>query len=171
MKLIESKTLGTAQAAIEFTSIPGTFTDLVLLCSARTTEAVLVSSLFLTLNDNTSITTRTLLGSGSGVASQTPGNVAGYASGASSTSNTFGNNTMYFPNYSITATKSYSVDSVTENNGVDGYQFIVAGVWNGSTSPITKISIAPSGANLAAGTIFSLYGVLKGSDGIVTTSP
>jgi hypothetical protein len=37
MKLIESKTLGTAASSIEFTSIPQTFTDLVVLVSSRQT--------------------------------------------------------------------------------------------------------------------------------------
>ena len=125
--LIERRELTGVASSISFENIPQIFTDLVLFCSTRTSSAVLVADFFLSLNDNTSITTRNLLGGGSSTASQTPGNIAGYGNGSSSTSNTFGNNIMYFPNYSITGSKSYSVDSVMENNGTDSYQFIIAG--------------------------------------------
>jgi hypothetical protein len=183
MKLIESKTLGTAQASIEFTSIPQTFTDLVLVVSGRSDRNTGGwCYVHLQFNDTTSgYTTRSLLGTGSSVSSydqsglSTGGSaiVFGGVAQANNTSNTFGNTSAYIPNYTGSTNKSLSGDGVGENNATDSPQQITAGLWS-NTAAITKITIkpwqSPDFFNWVSGTTVSLYGVLKGSDGIVTTS-
>jgi hypothetical protein len=172
MKLIETKTLGTAAASIEFTSIPQTFTDLVLLSSLRSNHTV-EDAAFATINGlTTNQTVRILYGDGAAVGSVSQTRIRlAEAPGSTYTSNTFGNSHTYIPNYSSTTTaKSFSTDSVTENNATTSYQFISAQLWN-STAAITSLGFTPRfGTQWLAGSTISLYGITKGSDGIVTTS-
>jgi hypothetical protein len=171
MTLIETKTLGTAAASIEFTSIPQTFTDLVVLASLRGDETPFVSLRF---NGSTSnFTNRQLSGEGSPVSSfARTDTFVGYITSPSQTANTFASHGLYISNYAGSTNKSFSIDYVTENNATTAFQGLVAGLWS-DTSAITSIQFAIFGGpgNYVAGSTISLYGVLKGSDGIVTTSP
>ena len=176
MKLIESKTLATAAASIEFTSIPQDATDLVLLMSgrsARTSDGR--DEVFIRFNGDSgaNYTNRALRGSGSAADSVTnPTTSISRVNLPSSTttSNTFGNGIIYILNYTALVAKSVSVDNVMENNATFSFQEIVAGLWN-NTAAITSISFTPEVANFEAGSTISLYKITKGSDGIVTTSP
>jgi len=173
MTLIETKTLGAAAASIEFTSIPQTFTDLVILISGRTARAMqVIDGNRLEFNSiTTGYATRLLFGDGSSAASNTDTNAAaGASTGDSATANTFGNSAIYISNYTAATNKSYSSDGVSENNATISYQILSASLWS-NTAAITSITIkSESASNYLIGTTVSLYGVLKGSDGIVTTS-
>ena len=169
MKLIESKTLGTAAASIEFTSIPQTFTDLVLLGSARNTATAADTILFSFNSSTTGFTSRYLQGTGATSQTGTLDRFAANTVGGTDTSNTFSNFQIYIPNYAGSTNKSYSTDTVTENNSTTSFQTLIAGLWS-NTSAITSITLGSNSGNLAIGTIISLYGITKGSDGIVTTS-
>jgi hypothetical protein len=176
MKLIESKTLATAAASIEFTSIPQDATDLVVLGSVRSTRTgQLLDNFNITFNGSSSGYSERLLygangSTGSLSNSGTKFIFLAYATTADSTSNTFSNFQIYIPNYAGSTNKSVSSESVTENNATNGGTMgITAGLWS-NTSAISSITIG-SDFNLVAGTVISLYKVTKGSDGIVTTSP
>jgi hypothetical protein len=165
LTLIESKTLATAAASIEFTSIPQDGTDLYVLFSGRadTTESVTLS-----FNTGGTYAYQRLFGTGSITGSDTNGQFA--ASSSSQTSNTFGNGSIYIPNYTGSTAKSFSIDSVNENNATAAIQILLAGLWS-ETAAITTLKItAFSTFTLLAGTTASLYKITKGSDGIVTTS-
>jgi hypothetical protein len=171
MTLIESKTLTGTQAAIEFTSIPSTFTDLVVLVSGRGDRAASFTSLFVNLNGSSAdFTTRVLGGDGSNAVSSTdPQSYFGFIPCASATSNTFGNAALYIPNYTSSANKSLSGDGVAENNATQAFQRIAALLWS-NTAAITSLSVYPDVGNFVIGSTVSLYGITKGTDGIVTTS-
>jgi hypothetical protein len=173
MKLIESKTLGTAQASIEFTSIPQDFTDLYVVFSARVTDVVTGPAGQILFNGSTSsFSERSLEGTGSAASSfSTTQGFIGALNAANTTADTFTNISIYIPNYTGSTNKSFSVDGVTENNATGAFQTLVAGLWS-NTAAITSITLRRGGGitNLLAGTTASLYGILKGSDGIVTTS-
>lgn len=178
MKLIESKTLSTTQANIEFTSIPQTYTDLILVISARSSfnsaDCDLVTMRF---NGATSgYSGRRLYGiPPSTVGSD--GNSGGGAflaigpiSAALNTSNTFGSTQAYIPNYTSSTSKSSSSESVQETNATAAQMEIYAGLSNVTTG-ITTITLGlQNGGSYVAGSMASLYGVLKGSDGLVTVS-
>jgi hypothetical protein len=171
MKLIESKTLGTAQASIEFTSIPQDGTDLVILVSAR---GGVGEGNGVTLRPNgltTNASSKQLYGAGSSALSNSYSAIAaGVINGSSETANTFSNSMAYITNYSSSSNKVFTTDGVMENNATAAYQAIVAGLWS-NTAPITSLTFVTSDAqNFVAGTIISLYKITKGSDGIVTTS-
>jgi hypothetical protein len=168
MKLIESKTLATAAAAIEFTSIPQDGTDLLLVASIRAVDEQLVS-VFNLNGSTTGFTSRYLMGDGAAVQSSTFTRFWAAIPYNLFTSNTFGNAQMYIPNYAGATNKSVSADSVSENNATTANQQISAHLW-ANTAAITSISISANAGNLAVGSTISLYKITKGSDGIVTTS-
>jgi hypothetical protein len=175
MTLIETKTLGTAQAAIEFTSIPQDGTDLVLLVSGRGTRAGQDrDDFFIKFNSVSSgYSARLLQGNGASAASAADSSQAQITRmsmpAATATSNTFGNATIYIPNYAGSTNKSVSIDSVTENNGTTAYQQIIAGLM-ANTEAISSITIIPEVSTIAAGTTISLYKITKGSSGGVVVS-
>jgi hypothetical protein len=171
MKLIETKTLGAATAEISFTSIPQDGTDLLVFASLRGDRAAAATSAFLKINTSTSnFTIRRLYGNGSSPVSDflTSG-AYGFVPTNTSTASTFGNNLFYFPNYTSSLNKSFSVDSVTENNAIQAFQTIAAGLWS-QTAAITGLGFTLDTSNIIAGSTISLYKITKGSDGIVTTS-
>jgi hypothetical protein len=172
MKLIESKTLASAAASIEFTSIPQDGTDLVLLVSARSSVNNSVGDSAFRLLPNASSangTSRILGGSGSGTYSATDSFLYARLSPNDSTSDTFGNTSFYIPNYTVSTNKSISVDTVSENNATFARQEIIAGLWS-NTAAITSLTITAYLGNFVVGSTASLYKITKGSDGIVTTS-
>jgi hypothetical protein len=172
MTLIESKVLGAAAASIEFTSIPQTFTDLLLFVSGRATVNNDSGGSTIQLRPNSATanqTMRRLIGTGSTTQSTSDTSIFLQMAHSGQTSNTFGNSLTYIPNYAGSTNKSFSVDSVQENNATESLQVISAGLWS-DTSAITSILLVPFGGNFDTGTMVSLYGILKGSDGIVTTS-
>lgn len=173
--LISTVTVGTATADISFTSISGSYTDLMLVVSGRSTVSVNAYSEIgmyfngATFPDATS-TFRTLEGTGSSVASNSVSNYlsGGWNCGSGMTANTFSNNTIYIPNYAGTTQKSISVDSVSETNATAAYQRIIAGK-STLSSAITAIRLNAETA-FAVGSTVSLYGVTKGSSSGVTVS-
>jgi hypothetical protein len=172
MTLIETKTLGTAAASIEFTSIPQTFTDLVIKLSLRSDQNSNNAFTNIGFNSSTSnFVSRGLQGQGTGSAGTFMAvRGIGYLNNTFQTTNTFDNTMVYIPNYAGSGHKSLSCDSVVENNATEfGWQTIIAITWS-DTSAITSIQITPNAGNFVTGSTISLYGITKGSDGIVTTS-
>lgn len=181
MQLIETKTLGTSQTTISFSSIPQTFTDLYLVFSLRVTDTSDAGGSYYTIAINgggTSTTTRYMQGNGaSGSAAAGPLNgLAGVAATNASTANTFCTDTLYLPNYRSSTAKSYSVDSASENDATRAFTTIVAGQWN-NTAAITSLAFTPSVGDFMAGSTISLYGIggvgdggPKATGGIITKS-
>lgn len=156
-KLIQTITVGSGGAAsIDFTSIPQTYTDLYLVMSARSTDLIQLVIKF----NNTATTYTTIHVNGDGSSATSNNNVtAGYIVGSTATASTFGSNSYYIPNYTGSTQKSFSYDSVTENNGTTAYQYLGASLWNG-TSAINQITFSIfSSGNFAQYSSASLYGI------------
>jgi hypothetical protein len=176
MQLIETKTLASAAAAIEFTSIPQDGTDLMVLFSHRSSGSSDGLQLVLRFNGLTSGYSRILIyGDGSGAFGGNGSSEAfarfSFVQPSSSTSNTFGNAAIYIPDYTSSRVKSFSSDSVTETNATTiNARALYAGRSNG-TAAITSITLfEQNSVNFVTDTTASLYKITKGSDGIVTTS-
>jgi hypothetical protein len=170
MQVIQHQELSSSQASITFSSIPQTFTDLVLKLSQRGTNTD-ATAVYLEFNGvTTGYTARRLLGDGASAssASFTTGFFSGLT-GSSFTANTFDSTECYIPNYTSSNAKSYSSEHVTENNATTSFQAIYAGLWSG-TGAITQIVIKPFTGSFVQYTSATLYGVLKGSDGVTTVS-
>jgi hypothetical protein len=173
MQVIQHQELASSQASITFSSIPQTYTDLVLVHSLRTNRGQTNEPIGMTFNGNTSNrSSRQLEGNGSSTFSGSTTDLrAGSASGDTATSNTFGNSVIYIPNYAGNTAKSASADGVSETNATGVFMAIQAALWN-DTSPITSITLTmlAGGTNFLTGSSATLYGITKGSDGIVTVS-
>jgi hypothetical protein len=169
MQVIQHQELGSAQAAITFSSIPQTFTDLYLVLSGRVTTTN--GGLRIRVNGGTAnLSTRLLYGNGSTAASGSDTTYVGTVTNSNQTASTFGNAALYFPNYAGSTAKSFSGDLVDETNATTATQWVTAGLFN-STSPITSIEFFGDGAgNFVQYSSATLYGITKGSDGIVTVS-
>jgi hypothetical protein len=170
--LISTVTVGAGgQASIDFTSIPSTYTDLMVVLSARTTNAAAGDAILVAFNGvTTNLSSRRLQGDGSSATSST------YASafqpivdGNTSTASTFGNYTMYIPNYAGSTNKSFSVDAVNENNATAATQQIWAGLWS-QTTAINQLTFTGQSVNFVQYSTASLYGITKGSSGGVTVA-
>ena len=166
--LIQATTLTSAQASIDFTAIPSTYTDLCVYLSGRSDASFTRRILRLRLNNSSTssdYSARDLVGSGSAA---TPGVQATGTSSyiqvwdlpaATATASTFSNISIYIPNYANTSTyKTISVDSVTENNSTTAYMSLLAGLYNQNTA-ITQINLLPDSGNFAANSTAYLYGV------------
>ena len=148
-------------SSIDFSSIPSTYTDLCIKASVRSNIAGIVDAMLISFNGSTSsITNRYLYGSGSAASSgTTPARYAGESVGSTATSNTFSNMEIYFPNYTLSNNKSFSVDLVTENNATAADSALIAGLWS-VTSAINQITLSPNAATLFSQyTTATLYGI------------
>ena len=166
-KLIAKTVLGSDTASITFSSIPGTYDDLLLCVSLRSDETGGdgFDSFNLRFNGDTgsNYTYRRIRGDGSGVASATATQTSlrtGYYNLASSTSNCFGNGEIYLPNYAGSTNKSMSSTTVAEQNSSTAYIAAIAGLWS-DTSAITTILISPLSGNWVTNSSAYLYGITK----------
>ena len=168
MALIQAVTVGAGGAAdIQFNSIPQTYTDLVVMLSGRTTaNGDSYGEFDLSFNGaptGTAYTWRRLLGNGVS-ASSAVGTSQGainlwQITGSGATASTFGNASIYIPNYTSSNNKSVSVDGVTENNATQAVATLYAGLWS-SSSAITSLRLTVSyGASFAEYSTAYLYGV------------
>ena len=171
MTLIQHVELGSSQANITFSSIPQTFTDLCIVFSGRSDRGATFDNIRIMPNGaTTGVSSRMLYGSGSGASSFTEAYISGYTGGNTATSSTFGNSSIYIPKYTSSAQKSFSMDSVSENNATAATQAISAGLWTG-TSAITSITLDQGdGSNWLQFTSASIYGILRGTSNGVTVS-
>ncbi len=160
---IATVTVGSGGAAnIEFTSIPGTYTDLVLLTSTRVTAGSgAADGDYATINFNSTgalADSRLLYGDGAaaGGLTKTNGEYA-YVIDTNNTANTFNNDMIYIPNYAGSNKKSFSVDNAQESN-TSAYVMLWAALWD-DTSAITSIKLnAPTGTFQQYSTA-TLYGI------------
>jgi hypothetical protein len=172
-KKIATVTVGAGGVStVSFSSIPATYTDLLVKVSARNDDSNSAGGLFYVVLNGTSanLSSRVLYGYGSGIgslSSTAASAIFGYITSSGSTASTFGNAEIYIPNYASSNNKSISVDAVNENNATDGRQDLVAGLWS-SSSAITSITLysarisdgAASGLFVQNST-FYLYGIKK----------
>lgn len=173
--LIGSVTVGASPVtSISFTSIPSTYTDLLIKTSLRdgtgggTQTAQLIY--FNSDNGTSSWSYSYFRGSGS-AASAAAGNPGGYTgayigeyNGSTSTANSFSNSEIYIPNYAGSQKKSFSVEAIQETNATAAYSHFVGGLWyaSGGTAAINAITFTPVGgtnANFVQYSTAYLYGI------------
>jgi hypothetical protein len=168
MVLLEKITVGAAGASsIIFSSIPQTgYTDLKVVASTRGDRNASNAEFFVKFNGaTTNFTYRLLQGNATAAASSNGSTgLAGVSDAATNTANTFANSEIYIPNYTSANYKSYSIDSVEENNTTSSpalYTYLIAGLWS-NTAAITSIELYPEGStNWTQYSTFYLYGVAK----------
>jgi hypothetical protein len=158
---IASVTVGSGgSSTIDFTSIPSTYTDLVVKLSARNTAASTL--VYYSFNGNSlNRDARLIYGDGTSVASvayDTTDPRVMIMPESSYTANTFSNGELYIPNYAGSANKNWSSDSTQENNATLSYQFLMAGLWS-NTAAINRITFGTFTGNFAQYSTATLYGI------------
>jgi hypothetical protein len=157
--LIQKIELSQSTASITFANIPQTgYTDLKIVASARVGGGNVGEVVNIAFNGSTSnISARILYGDAPNALSITSTSNGFWVVGSGATSSTFGNSELYFPNYTSSSNKSWSTDSVLENNS-GTYLVLLAGLWS-QTASINSITFTPPTQSFVANSTFSLYGV------------
>lgn len=168
-ELIQTITVGAGGAAsIEFTGIPATGTDLLILFSSRMSAGTFELLQFNADTSSSNYFYTNLLGDGSAASSGQGSPTNGiyfYGEKSTYTSSSFDSSSIYIPNYTASTAKSISIDNVTENNATGSLQNIVAGKWSG-TAAISSIKITAYSVNtFTQYSTASLYKITKGSGG------
>ena len=168
---IATNTLGSNQASITFSSISGAYTDLILISYVRDTRVGTTYAFpQLRFNSDTgsNYSDTTMYGGGTSAATYRSGGTGiqyGEAVGAAQAAGNYAPFITHLQNYSNSTT--YKTILTRFNNAAGSSGQLLAGaqvaLWR-STSAITSITIlgdqgTPS--NLATGSTFTLYGILK----------
>lgn len=170
LTLIATGTATAGQTALDFTSIAGTYTDLLVVMSLRHANSGATSAPITFNGSSTGYTNRIMRGLGNTVDSYIGSTTfieSFNCQSSTATSNTFSNTQIYIPNYAGSTNKSVSVDATLDQNTSSGYPFadLVASLWS-NTAAINRVTITADNANgFAAGSTASIYGITKGSGG------
>lgn len=164
--LISSNVLSSTAASVTFSSIPATYTDLVLRMSARSTTAannmvlgLRINGLSTTIYSDTYLQGTGTVASSGNAATQTELNGNTFQ-GSLTTTNTFTSIEFYIPNYTVAQNKPISGISSGENNAAAALTKATANLIQ-STATISSILLfeQSAGALFAIGSSFYLYGI------------
>jgi hypothetical protein len=169
--LIASNTLGSSAASVTFSSIPGTYTDLVIRATMKhDSTGTGTYAGWLKFNGTAatsySVTRLNSLSDSSAPYSDRSSNAneiqsININSSNAIYSNVFNSAEFYIPSYTVSQNKPVSLYSVAEMNNTTGYDLssTAAGLWR-NTATIDSIGIFPvAGTNFVAGSSFFLYGI------------
>ena len=160
--LISSNVLSSSAASVTFSSIPATYTDLVVRWSARcstTTENVDIQ--LNAASTSYSITQVDGYGSSGTASSRSttdPGIRVYGMTQSGDTANTFGSAEFYLPNYAGSTNKPNSTFAVTETNATQALIQAVAGL-RSNTDAVTSLKLQTGSGNFVSGSSFYLYGI------------
>jgi hypothetical protein len=155
---IATTTVGTATNTVTFSTISGSYTDLIIVTNVKSTSTENMSMRF--NSDTGSNYSRTVLtGNGSSAASTRQSNVTSIGTdenGFFDGSNFNQAKIIQIMNYSNSTT--YKTSLIRSNRAQSGTDAIV-GLWR-NTNAITSITLGGNSLNFATGSTFTLYGIL-----------
>jgi hypothetical protein len=164
--LIASTTVGSGGASsVVFSSIPATYTDLVLKISSRTDRVGIVTdSIWIKLNNtSTNYASKFINTQGtSGAVTTTVNPLEQYSSSAGSggLANTFSNAEFYIANYASAINKSASSEGVVNTNVASVQNLSVATLSWTDTTAISSMTLVPGyGTTILENSTFHLYGI------------
>jgi hypothetical protein len=157
--LIESQVLGSAAAEITFSSIPNTYTDLIIVVAA-TSDTGGSRALYMQFNSDTGANySQTYVnGDGTTAASGRGSNANQISELLSITPSNTAQANINIQDYSNTTTNKTVLSRGNSMNQTGA----VAGLWR-STSAIASIKLYPSGGNFNTNSTFRLYGIQAGN--------
>jgi hypothetical protein len=158
---IASTTLTSSQATVTFSSISGSYTDLVLVANGYITTSA--QGIRIQFNGDTGSNYSNTLISGTGSIAESARDSSAtsarltYNAGWGTTTADYAQINVSVMNYSNTTTnKTFLSRASRANNGVDA----IAGLWR-NTAAITSIAVFPAANSFVTGSTFTLYGILK----------
>ena len=160
---IATTTLGSAAASYTFSSITGTYTDLVLISNVDVTSAGASINIRFNSDTGSNYSYTTLYGNGSAAASTRGSNltasyIAAYVAPNTALETVIITNIQNYSNATTNKTFISRSNRASASNS-PGAEALV-GLWR-STSAITSITLAADSGNLDTGCTFTLYGILK----------
>jgi hypothetical protein len=152
---IATETLGTAQASVTFSSIPATYTDLVLVFNGTIASGVQNMELRFNGDTATNYSETRFFGTGAATSTDRTSTTNQIRVGNIYTTQTV--NIIQIMNYANATT--FKTVLVRSNNA--GAQVSVhCGLWRKSPEAITSVFVRPAGGvNFAIGSTFTLYGI------------
>ena len=162
--LISSNVLTSTTASVTFSSIPATYTDLVLKYNARSSySSSSVGWLYTTFNGASTLFSSLWIENNFGTAgtsllNNTSEMYPGIIPFLSYASNIFGTAEMYIPSYASSEYKPLSISSAVEQKSSSGDVKAVSASWS-NTAAITSIKMTPEFGSLVSGSSFYLYGI------------
>lgn len=154
---IATTTLGSAASTYTFSSIPGTYTDLVLVINGGTSSSGQSIGMQFNGDSGSNYYSVDMWGNGSAVqhgrlTGSTFIRVVGRGVGTDTT--LIDNSITHIQNYSSSSAKKAVINRSTISGGVTAS----GGKWN-STAAITSITLLGESSNLITGTTLTLYGI------------
>ena len=150
---LATTTLGSAASSVTFSSIPGTYRDLVFVMSGTSTTATDVTMQINNNSDNIYTSVR-MLGDGTNASSSTTSGTSGTWLRFSAPS-VIGSNRVQFMDYAQTDKHKTMLIRTDNSNSLTAAR---AARW-GSTNAITSFKVTSDSGNFSVGSTFSLYGV------------
>jgi len=153
---IATTTLGSAQASFTFNSIPGTYTDLVLITDHATTAT---TTLFMRFNgDSGSNYSYTQLWAPNGSLAYTQRTANANSIDMHDSTSTVGQNMLISNIMNYSNTTKYKTTLTAANDNANGRRYVDVQIWRNNTA-ITSITLFMLTGNISAGTTFTLYGI------------
>jgi len=151
-------------ASFAFTSIPATYSDLVIKISARTSDTQDTGNVGMNMKINAATTGysgKVLYGYGTTDSSytSTSQSIATIISGGAGVTSMFSNHEVYIPNYAGSAAKVYSVDAVSNVNSTTLSEADLISKAQSATSAITDLTFTCSSGNFVQYSTATLYGI------------
>lgn len=152
---IATTTLGSAASSVTFSSIAGTYTDLILVAVSANTSAATNMTIQVNGDTGTNYSRTRINGSGTAASSSRNSNETRIYNGDVGNPSVPSVNTIHFMNYSNTTTYKTVIGRYGEADIQTG---AIVGLWR-STAAITSITVNSDSNNFAIGSTFTLYGV------------
>ena len=151
---IATHTLGSAAADYTFSSIAGTYTDLIVILNASQTTAGFSTLMRFNSDTGSNYSGTAIAGSGSAATSSRTTSSTSIYLGYQGTTTIF-TTIVQIQNYSNSTTNK---TCLTRKNQSDSFVEAMAGLWR-NTAAITSITLLPESGNFATGSTFTLYGI------------
>lgn len=161
---IASTELSSSAASITFSSIPATYTDLLILASVRTASSSVSTEITFNGDTATNYSDTAFFNSSGSATSSRRSNVSRILvigmDNSTTTANTFSNSEIYIPSYRINAQKQIYTNAqreeliATQTTG----NSVGSGYWR-NTAVINSITLTGNGGSYATGSSFYLYGI------------
>lgn len=151
---IATQTLGSAAATVTFSSIPSTYTDLVIVANYANSGGQSDTYLRFNSDSGNNYSKTQMFGTGSAAGSNNQANFSSFT-GFGYIGTTIGNSVCSIMNYSNSTTNK---TVISRSNDTAGLVMANVGLWR-NTSAITSIIIGFANNNFIAGSTFTIYGI------------
>lgn len=149
---IQTTTLTTTATEVNFTSISGAFTDLILVCNTVASQSA-TATLRLNADTGTNYSFTQMFGNGSSASSSRSFDVTSISIGYPITS--FGTTIIQLQNYANTTTNK---TVLSRDSNASNFVAAIVGLWR-NTGAITSVRLNISVGTFNAGSTFTLYGI------------